>query len=142
LRAKEASKEKKRLRSLGLNTQMTDRSSSIYSIPYSASRANDVTSGTHLIAGSVADGQGRLSYPHSPYSTNDWEEEKDDLVSLRPGKLPAIRPNRRINDNEIELGGVDRLTESNLSRHNVRESRVHPMLNNFKSPIGTLTLLL
>jgi len=59
-----------------------------------------------------------------------WDDEQRDVAA----PLPPIRPNRR-RGTDIELGGVDKLSETNLSVHNLRLSNVHPLVHNFTSPI-------
>ncbi len=60
-----------------------------------------------------------------------WDEEQRDVAA----PLPPMRPNRR-RGTEVELGGFDKLTETNLSVHNLRLSNVNPLVHNFTSPIG------
>jgi hypothetical protein len=62
----------------------------------------------------------------------DWTEEE-------PEALPPLRPNRKKGD-DLELGS-QRLTEFNLSKHNIRvRSNVNPMVSNYTSPIGQFFL--
>lgn len=63
-------------------------------------------------------------------SDNQGDEERDIAAPL-----PPIRPNRR-RGTEVELGGFEKLTETNLSVHNLRLSNVNPLVHNFTSPIG------
>jgi len=58
----------------------------------------------------------------------DWADEEREIPEI----LPPLRPNRR---NDTEMGGV-RLTENNLSKHNVRVGTVNPIVFNYTSPIG------
>lgn len=60
-----------------------------------------------------------------------WKEEERDVAA----PLPPIRPNRR-RGTDIELGGFDTLTETNLSVHNLRMSNVNPLVHGFTSPIN------
>ena len=57
-----------------------------------------------------------------------------------PAALPAMKPNRK-RGKDVELGGMEALTETNLSIHNLRLSNVNPMLHNFTSPIGAFSLV-
>lgn len=79
------------------------------------------------------------SVPLSPYKSSaghGWpEDEERDIVPVELPKLPPMRPNRK-RGQEVELGGIDGLTEGNLSRHNLRPGTVNPMVHNFTSPIG------
>jgi hypothetical protein len=61
-----------------------------------------------------------------------WKEEERDIAAPLP---PNFRPNRR-RGTDIELGGFDTLTESNLSVHNLRISNLNPLVHNFTSPIS------
>jgi len=61
---------------------------------------------------------------------NHWDDEERDIAA----PLPPIRPNRR-RGTEVELGGFEKLTETNLSVHNLRLSNVNPLVHNFTSPI-------
>ncbi|KAL0955686.1 hypothetical protein HGRIS_001910 [Hohenbuehelia grisea] len=76
--------------------------------------------------------------PMSPVSLSNHTEVEgaDELASLR--KLPPMRPNRRIGS-DIELGGfggnTGALTEANVSTHNLRMSKLNPLVHNFTSPI-------
>jgi hypothetical protein len=63
----------------------------------------------------------------------DDVEESERLATLT--KLPAMRPNRRRGE-DVEMGGIAGLTETNLLKHNSRMSNVNPMVHNFISPIG------
>jgi len=62
--------------------------------------------------------------------SQDWTEEERYNI---PQKLPPLRPNRR-KEYDVELGSP-RLTENNLSKHNVRAGNVNPMVSNYTSPI-------
>lgn len=74
--------------------------------------------------------------PLSPTSKT-WinDEETDTTVTVSSPKLPIMRPNRR-RGGDVELGGIDGLTENNLSRHNLRPSNINPVVHNFTSPIS------
>ncbi|KAF8806628.1 hypothetical protein BYT27DRAFT_7224369 [Phlegmacium glaucopus] len=61
----------------------------------------------------------------------DWTEEEPNFPETHVD-LPPLRPNRK---KDIELGRNDRLTEVNLSIHNVRVGSVNPMISNYTSPI-------
>ncbi|KAG5642211.1 hypothetical protein DXG03_003403 [Asterophora parasitica] len=74
------------------------------------------------------DGPGRP--PPTLAGDKYWAEEERDSLP----RLPPIRPNRR-RGQDVELGGMDLMTEDNLSKHNVRPSNVNHMVHNFTSPI-------
>lgn len=77
----------------------------------------------------------------SPFSggsaTKTWDEGDDQATELP--RLAPMRPNRRGVDDAVELGGMDHSSVSESSRG--RRPNVNPVLYNFKSPIGTLSLL-
>lgn len=79
--------------------------------------------------------RGSLISPKKPHKAWIHDEEQD----IVPEILPPIRPNRKQGP-EVVLGGIDGLSESNLSVHNIRFSNVNPMVHNFTSPIGTSIL--
>ncbi|KAJ3564882.1 hypothetical protein NP233_g8005 [Leucocoprinus birnbaumii] len=97
----------------------------------------------HHAADSVSRGNLRRNSLESPFTDdgsqgNDfksveapWKEEERDVAA----PLPPIRPNRR-RGGDVELGGFDTLTESNLSVHNLRLSNVNPLVHGFTSPIN------
>ncbi|RDB25145.1 hypothetical protein Hypma_007400 [Hypsizygus marmoreus] len=148
--ARDASKERKRTRSLGKTASIFDsrihtRSNMTQSMNtnYGAPAG---TSGTYLLTSSpvkqhfpletesydehVDESEMRTVQP--PGSTDKyWNDEERDVL---PG-LPPIRPNRR-KGHDVELGGIDAsLTEDNLSKH-TRASNLNPMVHNFTSPIN------
>jgi hypothetical protein len=49
-----------------------------------------------------------------------------------------MRPNRRTETGDVELGGtvLATLSEDNLSKHNQRMTKMNHLVYNFKSPIG------
>jgi len=104
-------------------------------------------SGTYLLTSSPVkqfNTLGHDSYYENPTATSmsplspqkawlDDVEESERLATLT--KLPAMRPNRRRGE-DVEMGGIAGLTETNLLKHNSRMSNVNPMVHNFTSPIG------
>lgn len=92
---------------------------------------------------------GHSLHSHSPfYAHKSWEYVDDNVADLQ--RLAPIRPNRRVGE-DVEMGGIDRLsennvyklTENNVSKHNVyRPSNVNPAVHNFTSPIGMPSVLL
>ncbi|KAF9443994.1 hypothetical protein P691DRAFT_808025 [Macrolepiota fuliginosa MF-IS2] len=60
-----------------------------------------------------------------------WKDEERDVAA----PLPPMRPNRR-RGTEVELGGIESLTETNLSVHNLRMSNLNPLVHGFTSPIN------
>lgn len=74
-----------------------------------------------------------LKEPEMLVDNSPRDEERD-----VPAPLPMFRPNRR-RGLDVELGGLDTLTEVNLTAHNMNVSNVsnvNPLLHNFTSPIG------
>jgi len=151
--AKDAVRERRRNRSHGMSTSMLETQ---HQSNYSQSFI-DTQSGqpTYLLTSSPVKHQSSLPshgghedvmvetprYPVTPYTgrQTSWGEEEDDAPAALPGKLPPIRPNRRIGD-DVELGGMNRLTENNISRHNIslghiRPSNLNPFVHNFTSPL-------
>lgn len=154
--ARDASRERKRTRSQGKTSSMLD--SRIFTgTGVSQSRhTNPDTPSGYLLTSSPAKHtipqETSFSYdshiddtelrpvraPQSP--GKDWSEEDMDIPASLPSlpPLPPIRPNRR-RGADVELGGMDgMLTETNLSKHNLRTSNLNPMVHNFTSPIGML----
>jgi len=153
--ARDASKERKRTRSLGntnasvfesrifTRTNMTQHSTHTTNF---GSPAGGGTSGTYLLTSSPVkqhmhlereshDGHYedlvmRNDHPRSSSMDKHWNEEEGDVLQ----SLPPIRPNRR-KGHDVELGGMDMMTEDNLSKHNVKISSVNHMVHNFTSPI-------
>lgn len=76
----------------------------------------------------------------SPSSMSKYTEE-DDVPSL-PKIVAPLRPNRNrpAPSPDVEMDSMNpsaiRLTEGNLSQHNLRVGNVNPMVHNFTSPIG------
>jgi hypothetical protein len=71
------------------------------------------------------------------HGDNPWDRDEARDV---PAALPVMKPNRK-RGRDVELGGIEALTETNLSNHNLRLSNVNPMLQNFTSPIGAFSLV-
>ena len=151
---KEASMERKRNRSFGRTgtvdeSRFQTQSNMTQSIRTSYHHPSSPTGGSYLLTAPVvkkdyfqdnndvfADGAAPGIVPRS-HSTDKqhWEESEEDVVA----DLPPIRPNRRKGNNEVQLGGIDRrLTENNLSKHNLKASNVNPLLHNFTSPINLM----
>ncbi|KAJ7592193.1 hypothetical protein C8J56DRAFT_932718 [Mycena floridula] len=146
--AKDAKREKRRNRSLGLGTSMLEtQHQSNYSQSF-------IDNPTYLLTSSPVKHQFSLPsnsiqedamseipvFPPSPYNQRYRGYEEDSLTSEMPTKLVPIRPNRRVGD-DVELGGMSRLTETNVSQHNIslshipRPSKVNPFVHNFTSPL-------
>ncbi|KAF7289231.1 hypothetical protein MIND_01384500 [Mycena indigotica] len=133
---KDAARDRKRIRHGGAPSQSTflDQDYGRYS---SNSYMSSQQASPEITKPSVS-----LTFPPSdPYrvATPPYAggKELEDAQSLELPRLPAMRPNRR-RGGDIEMGGIDRLTENNLSQHNLRQipsGKVHPMVHNFTSPI-------
>ncbi|KAF8058703.1 hypothetical protein FPV67DRAFT_1720777 [Lyophyllum atratum] len=152
--ARDASKERKRTRSTGktgtgsifesrvfTRTNMTQSQNTNFGSP----PAGGQTSGTYLLTSSPVKQSIHLeaeshdghyddlvmrSIPPTGSMDKYWGEEERDVLP----NLPPIRPNRR-KGQDVELGGIDQMTEDNLSRHNLKPSNVNHMVHNFTSPI-------
>ncbi|KAJ7647903.1 hypothetical protein FB45DRAFT_782868 [Roridomyces roridus] len=75
-----------------------------------------------------------------PTMHKEWtydDEEQDELPSLP--RLQPMRPNRRRGE-DVEMGGITHLSETNLSQHNLHRNRstLNPLVHNFKSPIDIM----
>jgi len=80
--------------------------------------------------------EGSESSPLAPQKA--WLDPGMPSPSLTPQRPRSIRPNRKREGGDVEMGGISgQLTERNLSRHNHRLSRFNPMVHNFTSPIST-----
>ncbi|TFK44987.1 hypothetical protein BDQ12DRAFT_642091 [Crucibulum laeve] len=137
---RDAAKERRRNRSFGrassfLDSHVTDRAHMSQSYLEAGSMG-----GTYLLTSSPMknnfdlhsfEGHEDLSQGDGSPSMDKWT---DGELRDTPTALPPIRPNRR-RGHGIELGGIEGLTESNLSMHNMRLSNVNPMVHNFTSPI-------
>lgn len=157
---RDAARERKRTRSTGrsisqsmLETQAHTRSN--FSVPPSQIDRASVA-GTYLLTSSPVR-QNFTSLPSydgnhnahvndaatSPLTADKhWEDDEERDMPASLPKLPPIRPNRR-RGHDVELGGIDAvsLSESNLSKHNLRQSNLNPMVHNFTSPIGVFQSL-
>jgi len=130
LAAKEVSREKRLTKSL---TRSLNRRQSI-----PQSRAFTNSGGRYLLTASP------VAFGHSLSAVGDGFDvaspispEKvwmDDYNRESKPTIP-IRPNRRTETGEVELGGLATLSEENLSRHNQRQSKVNHLVHNFTSPI-------
>lgn len=87
--------------------------------------------------GHTDDGLRMGSSSFQNHGDNLWDRDEARDV---PAALPAMKPNRK-RGKDVELGGIEALTETNLSMHNLRLSNVNPMLQNFTSPIGAFSLI-
>ncbi|XP_006461324.1 hypothetical protein AGABI2DRAFT_178530 [Agaricus bisporus var. bisporus H97] len=78
----------------------------------------------------------------NPFSDTESQLEPEVLVDIYSGgeerdlaaPLPLFRPNRK-RGRDVEFGGLDNLTELNLTVHNMNRSNVNPLVHNFTSPI-------
>ncbi|KAJ6631337.1 hypothetical protein B0H10DRAFT_1978287 [Mycena sp. CBHHK59/15] len=139
--AKDASRERRRLRSRGNNGSsynMDDRHDAISQYSFSA----NAPGGVHYVPSSptkqrysfvtTQDGHvsGSVASPHPVHK--EWDD--DDEPAGLP-KLPVMRPNRR-RGHDVEMGGILGLTEGNISQHNLRPpNNLNPLVHNFTSPI-------
>lgn len=148
--ARDASKERKQSRSLGITSVMEndtaakDMSMSQFST-YRNAPPESAAGGTYLLTsspvktgfemqsydGHTDDGLRMGSSSFQNHGDNLWDRDEARDV---PAALPAMKPNRK-RGKDVELGGIEALTETNLSMHNLRLSNVNPMLQNFTSPI-------
>ncbi|KAG6839917.1 hypothetical protein C0991_010397 [Blastosporella zonata] len=154
--ARDASKERKRARSAGYTasiyesrgftrTDMTQQSNINYGTP--VPRGSET--GTYLLTSSPAkqhqflEAESVDDHYNAPAtrvtrelgrskSMDKYRAEEDDTIAT----LPPLRPNRR-RGADIELGGIDQMSEDHGSRLNVKASNVNHMVHNFTSPIGT-----
>ncbi|GAW00305.1 hypothetical protein LENED_001812 [Lentinula edodes] len=136
--ARDASRERKRLRSQGsaIEIRGTDfgTSMSISEPPASYSRFHD----------SLAVKTNYSLHDFSPESHEVSFNSEDKIAAMEREEYPlselphssTIRPNRKRGD-DVELGGIGSLTEANLSRHNVYSS-VNLMVHSYTSPINMI----
>ncbi|KAJ4468363.1 hypothetical protein C8J55DRAFT_203079 [Lentinula edodes] len=136
--ARDASRERKRLRSQGsaIEIRGTDigTSMSISEPPASYSRFHD----------SLAVKTNYSLHDFSPESHEVSFNSDDKIAAMERDEYPlselphssTIRPNRKRGD-DVELGGIGSLTEANLSRHNVYSS-VNLMVHSYTSPINMI----
>jgi len=148
--ARDASKERKRSRSLGGTSVMENdtsaRNMSMSQLStYKSAPLESAAGGRYLLTSSpVKTGFDLQSYDgHTDdglqiggsslqnHGDNPWDRDEARDV---PAALPVMKPNRK-RGRDVELGGIEALTETNLSNHNLRLSNVNPMLQNFTSPI-------
>ena len=83
-----------------------------------------------------ASGAGEDKFQYPPPTESDHHGL---LAAPLENPLPVFSPNRRVSSGAVVEGKVlppSRLTERALAAHNERNSRVHPFLHNFTSPIG------
>lgn len=128
--ARDASKERKRSR-----RENSTGFTGVDSRMQVSSRNEHLTSDSYLLRSEPikrdytlsSEGHENVGRPYHP--EHHWHEEERDL----PGILPPLRPNRK-KGNDIELGS-EMLTETNLSRHNLRVGSINPMISNYVSPI-------
>ncbi|KAG6918880.1 hypothetical protein DXG01_010944 [Tephrocybe rancida] len=156
--ARDASKERKRSRSAGYTaslyesrgaftrTNMTQQS--VHTVNYGTPVRGSETR-THLLTSSPVkqhlqlDAESMDDHYDSPAirvtresgrsgsMDKYWAEEERDTVA----NLPPLRPNRR-KGADIELGGIDQMTEDNVSKLGVQQaSNLNHMVHNFTSPI-------
>jgi len=140
--ARDAAKERKRSRSLAKSgTILRSSSHSRIVSSYSERQIQERQTSTgkrdsYLLTTSPT--KQNLSYTgHVEYSLGSpesidkpWADEEGTKSVI----LPPMRPNRR-KGQDVELGGMDMLSETNLSFHNSRLSNVNPLAQNFRSPI-------
>ncbi|KAJ3752482.1 hypothetical protein EV361DRAFT_973630 [Lentinula raphanica] len=135
--ARDASKERKRLRSQGsvLETRGTNIGTSISASDLPASY-------THLRDSTFKPNHSLHDYSPESHHLSFHSDDKialpdRDEYPLSEISSTAIRPNRKRGD-DVELGGIGpplSLTEANLSRHNLYSS-VNPMVHSYTSPIN------
>jgi len=126
--ARDAAKERKRSRRGGSTTNFTGLDSRMQM----SSRTEPLATGSYLLTNSpIKQDWAPSSDTHENLGQleSHWTEEERDVPEI----LPPLQPNRRIG-NDIELGS-ERLTVSNLSKHNLRLGNVNPMVTNYISPI-------
>ncbi|KAF8161372.1 hypothetical protein B0H34DRAFT_700676 [Crassisporium funariophilum] len=140
--ARDAAKERKRTRSFGPTASMVDMESTHRQMS-AFKNAPSSAGGTYLLTSSPVkqafslhsyDGDDIAGRPYHPDMHPDkgaWDDEERDV----PAALPPIKPNRKRGGRDVEHGGVEGLTENNLSVHNLRLSNVNPVIHNFTSPI-------
>lgn len=120
---------------------------------------NPVGGKTYLLTSSpvkathnLPDERSPMNSPYSQkYGMEDEEYDGDD-INLNLSGIPKLQPVRptpsRRKGSDVEMGNIGlglgmprnaspSLTESNLSRHNMRMSKLNPMVHTFTSPIGT-----
>jgi len=72
-----------------------------------------------------------------------WSEEESDTHyagTFSTHEMPPLRPNRRRENDEVELGGVGTLTATNLSWHNKNlTGGVNPAIHTYTSPISAFS---
>jgi len=140
--ARDAAKERRRLRSFGQSTSMADMESTHRQMSGYHNQPPTSTGGTYLLTSSPVkqafsfDGhgdEGMAGLTYHPDMHPKWDEEEGRDI---PAALPPIKPVRKKTQaRDIEMNTVESLTESNLSVHNMRLSNVNPMIQNFRSPI-------
>lgn len=69
--------------------------------------------------------------PDTQQARPHWADEERDIA----GELShSISKNK--NGKDIEMRGFQGLSETNVSKHNLRRTKVNPMISNYTSPIG------
>ncbi|KAJ7072919.1 hypothetical protein C8F01DRAFT_1105704 [Mycena amicta] len=134
---KDAARERKRQRSYGgaptRSSFADDQRLSQYS--YYASESTPSVQYTKAAVNFPRPGDSNSSIdPYGATFGKDYESQNNLEVPV----LPAMRPNRRGRQGDIEMGGIDQLSEGNVSQHNLRRQpsgKLHPMVHNFTSPI-------
>jgi hypothetical protein len=141
---RDATREQKRTKSQQGKSTLTNLFATRSDVTQSRN-THGQTGGTYLLTSSPV----KQSFPLDMYDTHEEQgtfradsiDSKHWTDNVSPPHLPPIRPNRRHGET-VELGGIDfKLTEANLSQHNLgvppsSASNLHPMLHNFTSPIG------
>ncbi|KAF7294072.1 hypothetical protein MKEN_01453700 [Mycena kentingensis (nom. inval.)] len=128
--ARDATRERKRMRSQG----------GVTSFGASASRRYSYATDSQLQTPTMQYAKTAITFPPNAAASDaglsPYKEYADDVP-----RLPSMRPNRR-RGADVEMGGIDAgdaLNEANLSVHTRaarrHSGRVHPMVHNFTSPI-------
>ena len=143
--ARDATREQKRTKSHQGKSTLTNFFATRSDATQSRNTHGQAGGGTYLLTSSPV----KQSFPLDMYDTHEEQgtQHADSIDSkhwtdnVSPPHLPPIRPNRRKGET-VEHGGIDfKLTEANLSQHNLGVSpsnatNLHPMVHNFTSPIG------
>lgn len=108
--------------------------------------SNQSHNNTHLLTASPVKFGSSISPSHDGYEAYSpispekaWIDAKDSQ-SLHVPTL-GMRPNRRTENGDVEMGGGVPMTlsEENLSKHNERMSKLNHLVYNFTSPIGEIS---
>jgi hypothetical protein len=148
IEARDAAREQKRSRSLPAINTLNSLFGTRTDMSQSRNAHGQASGGTYLLTSSPV----KQSIPLDMYDAREeqqeqriqragstdskhWPDNEQNLSHLP--RLPPIRPNRKRGES-VEHGGIEfKLTEANVSQHNLGSSTVHPMIHNFTSPIGS-----